>query len=139
MIGAAIAKMVSGRPFECLNNKDIDGFMAHLSPNVVFHYPGNFPVSGKHVGKDAMLKWIMDMSSRFSEMKYTVKNVFVANIFALGPSNEVIVELDAKGKTKGGQDYANTYMMRLSLKGGKATEVREFILDHDASARVWAE
>jgi len=57
---------------------------------------------------------------------FTVKNIFVQNIFALGGTNVIAAEWELKVITRNGKESDTSGVTVITLKKGKATEVREY-------------
>jgi len=139
MIGAAIAKTLSRKAFDCLNKKDVEGFLAHWHDDAVFHYPGQLSVSGDIKGKDAIRTWFKNLFEHFPTISFKVNGIYVRDIFAMSPSNAVAVEFDVKATLADGSDYINNYVVLLRIKGGKTVDVREFTFDYETFRRGWGE
>jgi ketosteroid isomerase-like protein len=139
MIGAIISRMVTARAFNNLNKGDLEAFLSTMSDDAVYHYPGNLTVSGRIEGKDAIRTFMQKLMGLFSSAEFNVKNIYVQNIFAMGPSNNVMVEFDVDGTLKDGSAYKNSYALALEIKGGKAVSAREFAFDFDAVNKAWGE
>jgi ketosteroid isomerase-like protein len=70
--------------------------------------------------------------SLFPERKFTVKNIYMKDIFAFGASNSAAVEFDLEAKLQDGSPYSNSYVILIHIKGGKAVRSKEFPYDFDA-------
>jgi len=139
MIGAAISKFLSRRAFDCLNRKDVEGFLSHWHDDAVFHYPGTLAVSGDITGKEAIRAWFTKLFERFPTISFKVKGIYVRDIFALGPSNAVAVEFDMDATLEDGRSYTNNYVVLLQIRGGKTVDVREFSFDYETLKKSWGE
>lgn len=47
------------------------------------------------------------------------------------------VEFDFEGVRDDGQEYSNTYVNLIQIKGGKVAEVREFAYDYGKFSKAW--
>jgi ketosteroid isomerase-like protein len=132
MIGTIIARHMTGKIFDHLNNGDIDAFLSTLSKDAVLEFPGNLSISGEHKGHQAIRAWMEKLFSLFPERKFTVKNIYMKDIFAFGASNSAAVEFDLEAKLQDGSPYSNSYVILIHIKGGKAVRSKEFPYDFDA-------
>ena len=139
MIGTIIARHMLRRGFDHLNNGDTEAFLSTVADDAELHFPGNLPLSGKTRGKQAIREWFGTLFSLFSEYRFTVKNVYMKDIFAFGPSNSAAVEFDLEAKLINGSPYKNTIVIVIHLKMGKAVRWQEFLFDYDAAKKVWEE
>ena len=131
MLGTIIARSVSRKIFDHLNNGDMDAFLKTVAEDAVLEFPGNLSISGQYKGHQAIREWMENIFSLYLEYKFTVKNVYMKDIFAFGPSNIAAVEYDMEAKLKDGSPYKNSFMILIDIKGGKAVRSRQFPLDFD--------
>ena len=127
------------RAFDAFNRRDLDAFLAGWTEDGVYHYPGNLSVSGEKRGKQAIREFFEMMFRKFPEMKITIENIYMKDIFAFGPSNSVAVEFHWEGTRDDGRNFDNKYVLLLHLKGGKVVEGREFCFDYDRNREAWGE
>ena len=139
MIGAIIAKKKVRASFECLNRGDLNAFLRNWSEDAMFIYPGDFSVSGTMEGKAAIDEWFQKMLAQFPEINFTIKNVCVKNIFAFGGTNVIAAEWDVALTTRDGKDYQNSGVTMITLKKGKAVEVRDYLHSSQTSKEAWGE
>jgi len=139
MIGTLIGRFMTRRAFEAFNRRDLDAFLSGWSDDGVYHYPGNLSVSGEKRGKAAIRELFELLFRKFPEMKLNVRRIYMKDIFALGPSNCAAVEFDAEGVRDDGYKYRNSYVVLLTIKGGKVVEGREFAFDYDKFREAWGE
>ena len=139
MLGTLIARLMTRKAFEAFNRRDLDAFLAGWTEDGVYHYPGNLSVSGAKRGKPAIREFFEHMFKRFPELKLNVKHIYMKDICAFGPSNNVAVEFDAEGTRDDGYKYQNSYVVLLTVKGGKVVEGREFVYDYEKFREAWGE
>ena len=132
MLGTIIARHVSRKIFDHLNNGDMDAFLKTVSEDAVLEFPGNLSISGQYKGHQAIRAWMENIFSLYLEYKFTVKNVYMKDIFAFGPSNIAAVEYDMEAKLQNGSPYKNSFVILIYIKGGKAVRSRQFPFDFDA-------
>ena len=139
MIGAIIAKRKARSGFDSLSRHDLDTFLADWAENATFIYPGSLSVSGETKGKQAIKEWFRKFVEHFPVSSFTVKNICVQNIFALGGTNVLAVEWDIKVNNRDGDEFENSGVTVISLKGRKAVLVRDYIFDLEVAKRAWGE
>lgn len=139
MIGAIIAKKKAASGFAFINQRNLSAFLATWAENATFVCPGNVPVSGKMEGKKAIEECFRKFMEQFPKVNFTVRNVFVQNIFALGGTNVVAVEWDIDLTNREGRDFQNSGVTIISIKNGKAILVRDYLFDAEAQKRAWGE
>ena len=74
---------------------------------------------------------------KFPLINFTMKNVFVEHIFALGATNVVAVEWDVKYKTHEGEEFENSGVTVAQIVKGKVVIVRKYIFDVELEKRAW--
>ncbi len=131
MIGTIIARHVSRKIFDHLNNRDMDAFLKTIAEDAVIEFPGNLSISGQYKGHQAIREWMEKVFSLYLEHKFTVKNVYMKDIFAFGPSNIAAVEYDLQATLQNGSPYKNSFVILIYIEGGKAVRSRQFPLDFD--------
>jgi len=139
MIGAVIAKRLAGSGFDALNRHDLTKFMAAWAEDATFTYPGNVSMSGETKGKKAIEAWFAKMMEQFPKIDFTVKEVFVSNIFALGATNSIAVEWDITETNREGKEFRNSGVTTIRVKGGKVVAVRDYISNTDILREAWGE
>jgi len=139
MIGAIISKKVVKSAFDSINRRDISAFLAKWSEDATFIYPGNLSVSGKIKGKKAIERWFQRFMEQFPNVKFTLKNVYVQNIFALGSTNVLAAEWDITGTNREGKAFRNSGVTIINVKKGKAILVRDYIFDLEMLKEAWGE
>ena len=139
MLGTIIARSVTRKGFNHLDNGDIDAFLKNVAEDAVLEYPGNLSISGETKGKQAIREWLVKIFDLFSEHRLFVKDIYMKDIFAFGPSNSVAVDFGIEGTLKNGSPYKNTYVILIQIKGGKMVRSKEFPYDLDAVRKALGE
>jgi ketosteroid isomerase-like protein len=139
MIGAIIAKRLAGSGFDLLSRHDLSRFMAAWAEDGTFTFPGNTSMSGEMKGKKAIEAWFAKMMEQFPKIDFTVKEVFVSNIFALGATNSIAVEWDVSETNREGKVFRNSGVTTIRIKGGKAVAIRDYIFNTDILKEAWGE
>jgi ketosteroid isomerase-like protein len=132
LIGAIIAKRKIRAAYDLINRRDLAAFLADWADNATFIFPGDVPsVSGKMEGKEAIEKWWQRFFEQFPKINFNLKNMCVENQFAFGGTNVLAAEWEVTLTNKQGQDFKNTGVTTVNLKGGRAILVRDYISDTD--------
>jgi ketosteroid isomerase-like protein len=139
MIGAIIVKSKVRSAFAALNRRDLPAFLSGWAEDATFIYPGNLSASGKLEGKKAIEGWFRKYLEQFPTLKFTLKNVSVQNIFALGGTNVVAVEWDINLTNREGKDFQNSGVTIISVKKGRVILVCDYIFDTEVLKRAWGE
>jgi ketosteroid isomerase-like protein len=137
LIGAILAKKMGGQAFERLNKHDLTNLMAGTAEDATFTFPGNTPHSGENKGRKAIVAIFSKMFERFPKINFTVKEVFVSNIFALGATNNVAVEWQLAYTNREGKEFLNSGVTVIRVKGGKVVEIHDYITDLDTLNEAW--
>ena len=139
MIGAVIAKRRAGAAFNALNRHDLAKSMAGWAEDATFTYPGNVSMSGETKGRKAIEAWFSKMMEQFPKIDFSVKEVFVSNIFAFGATNTVAVEWEIALTNREGKDLRNSGVTTIRVKGGKVVAVRDYLFNTDILKEGWGE
>lgn len=140
MIGAIIAKKKARASFQCLNRRDIDGFLADWAEDARFFHPGNVPaISGEMDNKEAARDWLQKFMDRFPSINMLINSVCVQNVFAFGRTNVVTVEWDIDLTDMQEQEWLNKGVTVINVKKGKAVLVRNYIFDLEVHNKAWGE
>jgi len=139
MLGAMIMKSKASSGFLKLNQRDISSFMDDWRDDAVFIYPGNISVSGEHKGKEKITAWWKYFMNQFPEVRFTCKSVFIKNIYAIGPTNEIALHWEVSTKDKEGNDFKNAGMSLVKVKNGKIQYFKDYIFDLDTVRKAWSE
>jgi len=139
MIGAVLAKRQARSAFDALSRHDPAKTMAGLAEDGTFTFPGNTSMSGEMKGKKAIEAWFTKFMEQFPKTDFTVKEVFVSNIFALGATNNLAVEWDIAETNREGKEFRNSGVTTIRVKGGKVVAVRDYISNTDILKEAWGE
>ena len=139
MIGAIIAKSKARSGFDSLSGHNLEKFMADWADDAMFIYPGNLSTSGEIKGKEAIQEWFKKFIEQFPISSFNLKNICVQNIFALGGTNTLAIEWDVKLTNREGNEFENSGVTIICLKGRKAVLVRDYISDLEVTKKAWGE
>ena len=139
MIGAIIMKRLAGSGFDALNRHNLAKLMAAYAEDSTFIFPGNTPMSGETKGKKAIEAWFAKVMEQLPEIDFTVKEVYISNIFALGATNNIAVEWDVIEANREGKKFHNSGVTTTRIKDGKIVAVRDYISNTDILKEVWGE
>ena len=137
MIGAIIAKRKARASFECLNRRDIEGFLADWSEDAHFIHPGDLPISGEMETKEAAREWFQKFLDQFPGIGFSLNSVCVQNICAFGGTNVVTAEWDIVLTDHQGQEWRNKGMTVINTKKGKVVLVRNYVFDLEVHKKAW--
>ena len=139
MIGAIIATSKARSGFDSLSGHNLEKFMADWADDAMFIYPGNLSISGEIKGKEAIQEWFKKFIEQFPISSFNLKNICVQNIFALGGTNTLAIEWDVKLTNREGNEFENSGVTIICLKGRKAVLVRDYISDLEVTKKAWGE
>ena len=139
MIGAVIAKRMARSGFDTLNRRELAESMTGWAEDGTWTFPGNVPISGETKGKKAIEAAFAKWMERFPKINFTVKEVFVSNIFALGATNNIAAEWDIVETDREGKEFRNSGVTIIRLKGGKLVSMRDYISNTDVLKEAWGE
>ena len=139
MIGAIIAKRMTRSAFDTLNRHDLAKSIAGFAEDATWTFPGNTPISGEMKGKEAIEAAFTKWMERFPKINFTVKDVFVSNIFALGATNNITAEWDVVETDQEGKEFYNSGVTTIRVKGGKVVSMCDYIFNTDILKEAWGE
>ena len=139
MIGAIIAKSKARAGFDSLSGHNLEKFMVDWADDATFICPGNLSISGEIKGKEAIQEWFKKFIEQFPVSSFNLKNICVQNIFALGGTNTLAVEWDVKLNNREGNEFENSGVTIISMKGRKAVLVQYYIYDLEVTKSAWGE
>ena len=137
MIGAIIAKRMARSGFDTLNRHDLVEFMVSWVEDGTWIFPGNVPISGETKGKKAIETAFAKWMEQFPKTNFTIKEIFVSNIFALGATNNIAVEWDIEETDREGKEFHNSGVTIIRVKNGKAVAIKEYIFDSASMEESW--
>ena len=139
MIGAIIGAKLVRSQYDRLNRGDIETFMAGIADDATFIYPSNVSVGGEIKGKKAIDAWFHKLMEHYSKISITLKNVFVANVLALGSTNVFAVEWNEIATNRDGKDFRFSGVTIIEVRRGKATRIQEYVYDTNILKKAWGE
>ena len=139
MLGALIMKSKASSGFRKLNQRDLSSFMDDWRDDAVFIYPGNVSVSGEYKGKEKINMWWDNFLSQFPEVKFICKGIYIKNIYALGPSNDIALHWEVFTENREGNKYNNSGISQVKVKNGKIEYFKDYIYDLNAMRKAWCE
>jgi ketosteroid isomerase-like protein len=129
MIGALMARKAVKAAFASLNRRDIAAFLADWRDDATFTFPGNISVSGTKRGKGEIEQWFHHFMEQYPKLEFTVKDLCVRNIFALGGTNVVAARWDIDVVNRTGKQGRNSGVTVIEIEGGKVAAVTDYIFD----------
>lgn len=139
MIGAIIMKRLAGSGFDALSRHDLAKLIAAYAEDSTFTFPGNTSMSGEIKGKKAIEAWFAKVMEQLPKIDFTIKEVYISNIFALGATNSIAVEWDVIETNREGKKFHNSGVTTTRIKGGKIVAVRDYISNTDVLKEIWGE
>jgi ketosteroid isomerase-like protein len=140
MIGAIIARKAVRGGLEALNRRDVQCFMDAWADDAVWLYPGNLSVSGRFEGKRAVGEWFENLMRQFPQLKFTVHNVSVSNVFDLLGNNTAAIHWDIALVNKEGHQLKYSGVTTLTIRKGKVVQGRDYLFSVDDHVRRgWGE
>jgi ketosteroid isomerase-like protein len=137
MIGAIIAKKLARSGFDAMNQRNLDKALGNLAEDATFTFPGKISISGVTKGKKAIVECHAKMLEHFPKMHFTVKEVFVSNILAMGATNNIAIEYDLAYTNREGKEFHNSGVTIGRVKGGKMVSMKEYIFNPDTTKEAW--
>ena len=138
MLGAILAKREIVKGYERIGRHDLDAVVGMFHDDGLFEFPGETVMGGRFEGKDEIRDWFSRWFDRMPEIEFTLRHVSVEDIFAMGPSNSVLVEWDLDETDHQGASHHLTGVTAFEIEGGKARRVKDYVFDQDVLAEVWS-
>jgi ketosteroid isomerase-like protein len=140
MIGAIIAKKKVRAGLEALNRRDVPAFLSGWADDAVWNYPGDLPVSGRFVGKQAISGWFENLMLQMPQLKFTVHSVSVSNVFDLVGNNVAAAHWEVDFTNRDGYRLQYSGVAVLTIKGGKVVEGSDFLFAmNEQVGRLWGD
>jgi ketosteroid isomerase-like protein len=137
MLGAFLAQRAAARGFEAINRRDVEAVMRSMADDAVLIVPSRTVMGGRFEGKAAIAAWYDRWMHRMSRIRFTVLDVGVCNLRALGPTNTVMVEWELDEADTSGHAYRFTGVTVLDVVEGKVVRQQEYIFEQDLMREVW--
>lgn len=140
MIGTILAQRKTPQIYAAFNRHDLEAVMVNFADDVTFVFPGNVRASGVHSGKQAVKRWFEEFFAQFPTLRFTVRQVTVANLFDLVGNNVVATRWDVEVVNRDGREGTNSGVTVTTLRRGKAVHIQDFIFDTGPAFRAaWGE
>ena len=139
MIGALILKLALRGAMKDLNQRRKDKIVANYADDAVMTYPGRMSVSGTRKGKAAIQDFFDRYFDQFTQENCVLKESYIKNILALGPSNTIAIRWEKTVTNKAGQVFDNTGVTVFKVRWGKVVEMLEFYFDVEKLQKMWGE
>jgi len=139
MIGALILKLALRGAMKDLNQRRKDKIVANYTDDAVMTYPGRMSVSGTRKGKAAIQDFFDRYFDQFTQENCVLKESYIKNILALGPSNTIAIRWEKEVTNKAGQVFENSGVTVFRVRWGKVTEMLEFYFDVEKLQKMWGE
>lgn len=113
--------------YEAFARGDMDWMREHLAQDIVWHVPGNNPLSGDHTGLDQVL-------GMFGKLMELTGGSFQQEIHDIvGGDEHVVVLVSGRAERPDGRSLENRSVQIFHVKEGKAIEYWIFNEDQAAS------
>lgn len=120
------------REFEALGAGDMDGVQALMADDIVWHFPGNSPISGTFTGKDAVMGWLA------KNMELSGGTLRVEPHDILGNDEHGVALARVSGQREGKTPLNDPSVQVCHIKDGKITETWVNPQDQAASDEFWS-
>ena len=137
MIGAILAKRMAPSGYNAMNQRNPDKALGNLAEDATFTFPGKISISGVAKGKQAIIECHEKMLEHYPKMHFTVKEVFVSKILAMGGTNNVAIEYELSYTNREGKEFHNSGVTIARIKSGKMVSMKEYIFDLDTTNEAW--
>ncbi|MBM4444677.1 MAG: nuclear transport factor 2 family protein [Chloroflexi bacterium] len=139
MIGALILKLALRGAMNDLNQRRKDKIVASYTDDALIKYPGKMSVSGIRKGKAAVQEFFDRYFDQFPRENCVLKESYIKNILALGPSNTIAIRWEKTITNKAGQTFENSGVTVMKVRWGKVVEMLEFYYDVETLQKMWGE
>lgn len=123
--------------FDAFNRRDITKAVNDLAEDATYTFPSSISISGQTKGKKAVEAVYAKMLEHFPKMHFTVKDVFISNIFAMGPTNNIAIQWDLDYTNREGKEFHNSGVSIAMVKRGKVVASKEYIFNTDVTKEAW--
>lgn len=139
MIGAIITQRMVRSAFDCLNRRDLAGFLRNWAEEATFIYSPTVSVGGKIEGRKEVEKWFQRFMDQFPKVNFTVRNICVQDIFSFGGTNVAAVEWDGTFTNRDGNHFQNSGVIIINAKEAQVLEAREYVFNAEIQKKAWGE
>jgi len=137
MIGAYILKKMMGSGTDVMNERDVDKILTHWRDDAVMIYPGVTVVSGRSEGKVALQAFFRKFMEQFPEIKFSIKETYIKDMFAVGFSNSIASEFEVTYTNKHGETFENRGVTVIQIKNGKVQQIQDYYFDVEKLNQAW--
>ena len=116
--------------YEAFAKKDMPALATLLSPDVVWHWTGQGPLAGTHLGRDAVFGVFGKMAMLCPDFRNNVRDI-VAN-------DQHAVALTQATGTRPGKKLDLRNVMTFSIQNGKVSEFWLYTEDQRAEEEFWS-
>jgi ketosteroid isomerase-like protein len=123
---------VARRYFEATKSRDVVNILASFPEDVVWHQPGQSPVSGTFEGRERLFEMLLNFEDLSGG---TFKVDSIESLMANGNMVAGVISYSAERQ---GKKLSLTGVDVLRIESGKIKEVWVFSPDQDAEDRFWS-
>jgi ketosteroid isomerase-like protein len=116
------------RAIEAWNARDVESSRERLDPDVVMRMPEGFPESGPFVGREAVLRWILDALEPFDEFVLEPTSDFI------DVGDRVVVRYRSHGRGRG-PNVSFEFTEVATFWDGRVTYI-QFYRDHHEALKA---
>ena len=117
--------------YEAFNKGDMATLRELFTENVVWHIPGNNPLSGEHRGRDA----VFAMFARTAELSGGTYRIELHDVLA---NDEHAVALSRATASRQGRQLDSSDVQVYHVSNGKITEAWSLALDQRVTDQFWS-
>ena len=118
------------RVYEAVNRGDLDIANSYVHPEIEFHTYAQSPQAGVYRGKEAVLKYNMDLFEQFESIRFEVDELVDAG-------DRVVVVTTQHAVPKGGQQEMRVHVAEVwVVRDGLLAERRSYLTMHEALEAV---
>lgn len=111
MIGTLLAQRKTPQIYAAFNRHDLEAVLANFADDVTFVFLSDVKASGVNAGKEAVRRWFERFFEQFPILRFTVRQVAVANLFDLVGNNVVATRWDVEVVNRDGRQGQNSGVM----------------------------
>ncbi len=137
MLGAVLAQRAAAQGFQAINRRDLETVLGAFADDAVLIVPSRTVMGGRFEGKPAIEAWYDRWLHRMNTVRFTVNNVGVCSLGAMGRSNTVMVEWELDEVDTQGQAFHFTGVSVFDVVRGEITRQHEYIFEQDQMRQAW--